>query len=345
MVDFGGRAASETADAVARRAEAASDRSGAMLARAMAAFLSLYGGDPSVTTAELEQLCRATLPLEEELGDPRRLALLWSLLGYAANFQMQSAEHFVAAERALQYSRLAGDSPSDTAGLDWALILGPRPADEALRVLDEMSVDMPPGSTDLGRAVVLAMLEHIDAAWQLAEARSDHMREVRGDPFAGDEYLATIATIEGDGVRACRHIAKLVDGAPPGSEGVMASWRSMLARELCRLGRFHEAEPQLREAGDSRIRPCDADARRGNRGSPSHQDGNRQSWPGGGASSYRRWYRGDRDGQRLASQLEQRGPRARARTRGPDRRGAGRPRAGARRLGAKALPAYRTSSP
>ena len=256
MVDFVGRAASEAADAVARRAEAASDRSGAMLARAMAAFLRLYGGDPSVTIAELEQLCRATLPLEEELGDPRRLALLWSLLGYAANFQMQSAEHFVAAERALQYSRLAGDSPSDTAGLDWALILGPRPADEALRVLDEMSVDMPPGSTDLGRAVVLAMLEHIDAAWQLAEARSDHMREVRGDPFAGDEYLATIATIEGDGVRACRHIAKLVDGAPPGSEGVMASWRSMLARELCRLGRFDEAEPQLREAETAGFDPA-----------------------------------------------------------------------------------------
>ena len=93
MVDFGGRAASETADAVARRADAASDRSGAMLARAMAAFLRLYGGDHSVTTAEQEELCRAALPLEEELGDPRRLALLWSLLGYAANFQMQNAEH------------------------------------------------------------------------------------------------------------------------------------------------------------------------------------------------------------------------------------------------------------
>ena len=92
------------------------------------------------------------------------------------------------------------------------------------------------------------MLENIDAAWQLAEARSDHMREVRGDSLAGDEYVATIATIEGDGVRACRHLAKLVDGAPPGSEGVMASWRSMLARELCRLDRFDEAESQLREA-------------------------------------------------------------------------------------------------
>jgi len=256
MVDFGGRAASETADAVVRRAEAASDRSGAMLARAMAAFLRLYGGDQSVTITELKHLCLATLPLEEELGSPRRLALLWSVVAYAANFQMQNAEHVVAAERALHYSRIAGDSPAGTAGLDWALILGPRPAAEALRVLDEMAVDMPPGSTDLGRAVMLAMLERSDEAWQLAEARSDHMREVRGDFFGGDEYLATIATIEGNGARACRHIAKLVDGAPPGSEGVMASWRSMLARELCHLGRFEEAEPLLREAETAGFDPA-----------------------------------------------------------------------------------------
>ena len=69
-----------------------------------------------------------------------------------------------------------------------------------------------------------------------------------GDSFAGDEYLAAIAQIEGDRERACRHTAKLVDGAPPGSEGVMASWRSMLARDLCYLGRFDEAEPLLEEA-------------------------------------------------------------------------------------------------
>ena len=120
--------------------------SGAMLARAMALFVRVYGGDHSAGLADQEELCRAALPLEEERGDPRRLALLWSLLAYSANFRMQNDEHFVAAERALHYSRVAGDSPSDTAGLDLALILGPRPADEALRALDEIDAGCPPGA-------------------------------------------------------------------------------------------------------------------------------------------------------------------------------------------------------
>ena len=150
MVDVGARAAAEAADAVAERAGAASDRSGAMLARAMAQFLRIYSGDHSATIAEPQELCREALPLEEERGDPRRLALLWSLLAYAANFRMQNDEHFVAAERALHYSRVAGDSPSGTAGLDWALILGPRPADEALRALDEIDTGRPPGHRTSG---------------------------------------------------------------------------------------------------------------------------------------------------------------------------------------------------
>jgi class 3 adenylate cyclase/tetratricopeptide (TPR) repeat protein len=242
------RVAAETAAAVAQRAEEASDGSGTMLARAMSLFLRIWSGDHSATIAEWEDLCRAALPVEEEIGDPRRLALLWSLLAYAANFRMQNEEHFVAAERALHYSRAAGDSPSDTAGLDFALTMGPRPADEALRALDEIDAGRPPGASDLGRAVLLAMLGRTDEAWQLAEARSNHLREVREDAFIGDEYLAAIAQIEDDRERACRHTAQLIARAPAGTEGVMASWRAMLARDLCYLGRFDEAESLLQEA-------------------------------------------------------------------------------------------------
>jgi class 3 adenylate cyclase len=240
------RAAARAADAVAERAEDAGDDSGVMLAKALALFARTYSGDLS-GTPEQEALCRAALPLEEERGDPRRLALLWSLLAYAANFRMQNDDHFVAAERAFSYFRRAGDSPSGAPGLGWALILGPRPADECLRVLDEIAVSMPPGSTDLTRAVFLAMLGRMDEAWPLATARSRHLREVSGDDSGvGEEFLAAIASIEGDRDGACRHHSNLISAAPPGSDGVMASYRMILARDLCYLGRFEEAEPLLR---------------------------------------------------------------------------------------------------
>jgi tetratricopeptide (TPR) repeat protein len=91
------------------------------------------------------------------------------------------------------------------------MILGPRPADEGLRMLDELAAGRPPGTADLGRAALLAM-------------------------------------IEGDRQRACRHHAELIDALPPGSDGVASSYRLLLARDLCYLGRFDEAEPVLRQA-------------------------------------------------------------------------------------------------
>ena len=58
-------------------------------------------------------LCRAALPLEEERGDPRRLALLWELLASAAEFHQQHDDAVEALLQALRYQRLAGYSRSD----------------------------------------------------------------------------------------------------------------------------------------------------------------------------------------------------------------------------------------
>jgi class 3 adenylate cyclase/tetratricopeptide (TPR) repeat protein len=240
-----GRAAALAADAVAERAEAAGDRSGAMLARAMAISWRTYSGERSAPD-EQEELCRAALPVEEERGDPRRLALLWELLGRAAQNRMRNDDCADALEQALRYRRLAGDFPTDE-GIDWSLILGSRAADEGLRMLDELAADRPSGAADLGRAVLLAMLGRIDQAWPLAEARSNHLRDIGGGWYVGLEYLSLIAMIEGDRERACRYHAELIDMLPPGSEGVSASYKSILARDLCYLGRFDEAEPLLRQ--------------------------------------------------------------------------------------------------
>ena len=71
-----------------------------------------YAGEPDATD-EVIALCRAALPLEEERGDPRRLALLWEMLASAADFHQQHDDDVEALLQALRYQRLAGYSRSD----------------------------------------------------------------------------------------------------------------------------------------------------------------------------------------------------------------------------------------
>ena len=165
----------------------------------------------------------------------------------AADFHQRHDDKVEALLQALRYQRLAGYSRSGTE-LEWSLIIGPRPADDAMRMMDELAAWRPPGSQDAPRAVLLAMLGRFDEAWPLAEARSSHLREVTGNT-SRDAYgsLSLIATIEGDRERACRYSAEeievIADVAIPA-----ATARGMLARELCYLGRFDEAERLLEEA-------------------------------------------------------------------------------------------------
>ena len=244
--DLDPRAAVEMAEAVAERVEAAGDRSGAMLGRAMALYWRNVTGEPD-TFDEVTALCRAALPVEEERGDPRRLALLWDLLSGAAGFRMQSDDEVEASLHALRYWRLAGDARSET-WVERALIGGPRPADEARQMMDELAVWRPPGSQDLPRAVLLAMLGRFDEAWPLAEARREHLREVTGNTSQEScLYLRLIATIEGDRERACRYIAEEIEVVARGA-GVAAGAKAHLARHLCYLARFDEAERLLEEA-------------------------------------------------------------------------------------------------
>ncbi len=240
------RGSAQAAEAVGERAEAAGDRSGAMLARALALMNRMFAGEVAGVDKQVD-LCRAALPLEEQRGDPRRLALLWDMLALAANFRMQNDDDVHAALQALRYRRVAGDVPSHSR-IEWALILGPRPADDALRMVDELDAQRPPGASDLARAALLAMLDHVDEAWPLAEARSSHLREITGNSVQeGHSYLWLIAMIEGDRERACRHNADMIDVIRAGVS-VAAAFQSFQARELCYLGRFEEAEPWLRQA-------------------------------------------------------------------------------------------------
>jgi tetratricopeptide (TPR) repeat protein len=233
--------------AVVERAEAAGDESGAMLARAHDLFLRSVSGEIAAYDG-LEALARAALPLEEEWGDPRRLALVWRILANACQFLSRDDEAVVASRRALSYSRLAGDSPSHPDYLGWILFKGSHPADEALQMLDELASGWAPGATDLERALFLAMLRRGREAWPLAESAAEHMREVTGHPGEGLAQLAALAMVEGDRQRACRYHAALIEVFPPGNDGVAVSYWLLLARDLCHLGRLDEAEAMHRRS-------------------------------------------------------------------------------------------------
>jgi tetratricopeptide (TPR) repeat protein len=127
----------------------------------------------------------------------------------------------------------------------WALIFGPRPADEALLLLDEHT-DAAPIEQQLQRAVLLAMLGRIDEASQMAESASAHLRDVTGGTDHDATYLALAAIAAGDRAVAVDQLLRACESWPPGSEGVLSAWATLLARDLCLLGRFNEAEDWLR---------------------------------------------------------------------------------------------------
>lgn len=239
-------ASSAAATAAGERADAEGDRSGAMLARTVVLHNDMFAGAiPDVD--ESSELCREALPLEEARGDPRRLALLWLMLQSIANFRMQNDDHVHAAQQAFRFRRLAGDSPP-LSGADWPLILGTRPVDEAMRIVDDEARQA--GSDDLARAALLAMQGRFDEAWPLAESRSRHLQEISGDSLQeGHLYLWLIAIIEGDRERTCRHNEKMIDVlVSHGATSVAAAFQCFQARELCYLGRFDEGDVWLRQA-------------------------------------------------------------------------------------------------
>jgi class 3 adenylate cyclase/tetratricopeptide (TPR) repeat protein len=242
--DLDRAALAERAEALAARAETTGDHSGAMFVSAVALGSRSAAGEFDAIDEGIA-LCRAALPFEEERGDPRRLALLWEWLATAANFHQQHDDTVEACLQTLRYQRLAGYSRSFT-HLESALISGQRPVSEAMRLIDELAPSRPPGSQDLPRAVLLAMLDRFDEAWPLAQARSSHLREVTGDTSRDAYlYLGMIATIEGDRERACRYRAAALELTP--SAIAEATGKANMARELCHLGRFDEAERLLEE--------------------------------------------------------------------------------------------------
>jgi tetratricopeptide (TPR) repeat protein len=192
---------------------------------------------------ELETLAGAALPLLEQAGDHAGLAHVWDALAFGvANNRARFEEMAHASEEAIRHARLAGQPHSVLFELPLALVVGPRPADEALRALDAALPEHPRPPDMLLRAVLLAMLGRFDEAWPLAREANDRLRALRGN--FEEFWLAEIAKLAGDQEAATRYLRRSCESMERrGLRSALSGVAPQLARQLCMRGRDDEAEP------------------------------------------------------------------------------------------------------
>jgi class 3 adenylate cyclase/tetratricopeptide (TPR) repeat protein len=242
----------EVADDIARRAEAAGDQAGAAHARTVLGVMRMHGG--STTADELEAIARGALPLLAAAGDHEGMRDVWLALCLVANLRCRFEEWTQASEQAIAHARAAGPD-NRTWGLGVALADGPRPAAEALASLDAQLPETPTVTDAAVRGLLLAMLDRIDEAWELALPANERMHELGLE--LGNTWLAEIADIAGDYATAAEYLRRACDAyEAAGNLPVLSTYAPMLGRLLCALGRYDEAEPlaakgrDLGDAGD-----------------------------------------------------------------------------------------------
>jgi class 3 adenylate cyclase len=228
----------------AERARAAADEAGEALALVVAALArSKFEGDPSVD--ELERLAQAALPLLEQAEDDVGLARVWFVLGAGVlNARGRFDEWAQTAERTIRRFGLAGRYPFELGALAHALVLGPRPADEALRTLDSVRPANPHPFVLLCRAYMLAMLGRFEEAWALARPAGERARELGGEDAPRESHLAGIAALAGDHATAAGYLRRWCDVLErQGNRAWLSTSAPQLGSSLCELGRYDDAEP------------------------------------------------------------------------------------------------------
>ena len=237
------------AEQAAERAREAGDHVGEALARVVAAHArTQFEDDPAVD--EVERLAREALPLLKQAEDDAGLAWVWFVLGGSANVRGRFEEWARAGEQALVHYQRAGRPAFGLGGLPHALVLGPRPADEALRTLDSVLPANPHPPALLRRGCLLAMLGRFEEAWELALPAAEHARELSGDA-SGENHLAEIAALAGEHATATGYLRRYCEMLERhGNRAWLSTYAPTLGRSLCALGRYDEAGPLARLGRD-----------------------------------------------------------------------------------------------
>jgi class 3 adenylate cyclase len=239
--------AAAIANEAAVRASEAGDETGEALARAMALFYRFMVAPGP--TDELETLLLDARGRLEEAEDHAGLVFVWSALGYAvANARGRYDDWAAASEQSFRHSRLAGRSGAPPYDFGVALIIGSRPADEALEAVELLLTETGMPAVQLIRSWLLAMLDRGEEAREVAEEAAARIREQSRTRWA-EWHLAEISILAGDHEAASRHLRVVCDWLEATEDNAhLASYLPLLGRSLCVLGSFDEAEQLARRA-------------------------------------------------------------------------------------------------
>ena len=199
--------------------------------------------------AELEEARLAF----EELGDDAALATVWTELAMIEWMPCRYDRATLAADRAIEHARRSGDKRllgNALVPLIAGQMFGLATPEEGLRTLDELRGDLSESrlceaAAHFVRGFYTAMQGSFEEARRLA-ALADDVAVALGSEFqlsANAEGLGHIELYAGDAEAAERAFGRnyeTLDGM--GDEGHKSTGAAMLARALCDLGRFDDAE-------------------------------------------------------------------------------------------------------
>ena len=239
--------AARIAEEAAVRADEAGDETGAALARALGASHRFFVA--SVSPDELEELLLQARRRLEEPEDHLGLYYVWSALGYCvANTRGRADDWATASEQARRHSRLAGRSAPRPVDLGVAIVVGSRPADEALETVERLLAETRSPYVLLSRAWLLAMLDRSEEAWQDAREADARIREQSGSRWP-DWWLAELSILDGDYEDASKRLRIVCDWLEATDQlAYLEGYLGRLGRSLCMLGRFDEAEQAAERA-------------------------------------------------------------------------------------------------
>ncbi len=241
------------ADATAEEARAAGDRTRELTALRFHAHINIWIGPDE----HLLPLAEAAVPELEAAGDDTGLMHAWRVIGLSLLERGRFADGSAAFARALEHARRARAAERPILSwMEFALALGPMPAEEMLAWVEEnaLPLDESPPSALLLRAFPVAATGRVDEARaMLARGEATELR--LGRPLwqtVIHEFGWYVETVAGDLGAAEHHARRYAELSTDLDAPLLRAFsHGALARTLCQLGRYDEAAEAARAAREA----------------------------------------------------------------------------------------------